>query len=135
MGSNLKGIVIVLALGGVIALASYHAAKHSKKEEKGPGYTAILMCSDEACGKVFPQRITAGQPPPYVCKRCGKKTAFRAVKCRECGHVFPYIVQEVMTEEGPPERIETSECPQCRSVDFVLVRSMDELKGARSPEE
>jgi ssDNA-binding Zn-finger/Zn-ribbon topoisomerase 1 len=127
MDSNLKGIAVVLVLLGVIGVASYFAASRSKPDEKGLRHSVIVMCSRPECGKVSSQRILAGQPPPFACPRCGRNTAYRAERCLECGTVFPYVVQETVTEDGV-ETFETSECPQCRSPDFQLVRSMSEVK-------
>ncbi len=136
MGSTLKAIVVLVLLLGIIGVASYYAVTRSKPdEEKGRGYTAVLMCTNPACKKEpFPQRIIAGRRPPYKCKYCGKKTAYRAVRCDNCGAIFPYIVQQVTTEYGP-EEVGTSECPECRYDRFTLIRSMADLKKSAAEQE
>lgn len=128
MGSTLKSILVLVILLGIIGVASYFAVTRSRPEpEEGRGYTAILMCSNRACQKVFPHRVIAGQPGPYRCKQCGRKTAYRAVRCDNCGQIFPYHVREVSTESGP-EQIGTTECPGCGYDRFTRVQSMEEVK-------
>jgi hypothetical protein len=136
MGSLLKSILVLAVLLGIIGLASYYAVTRSKSDdEEGRGYTAILMCTNPACKtKPFPQRIVAGRRPPYKCKYCGKKTAYRAVRCDNCGEVFPYVVREVATEHGL-EEVAISECPECRYDRFTLIRSMAELKESAAEQE
>jgi len=43
--------------------------------------------------------------PPITCKKCGKETLFRAVKCEKCQAVFFYVFGSV---EDYPDR-----CPKC----------------------
>jgi DNA-directed RNA polymerase subunit RPC12/RpoP len=129
MNSGLKTLVILVLLIGVIAAASYLAVKRSKPKEEGMGYTAVLMCSDPQCGKQFEGRIIAGQAPPFVCKYCGKKTAYRAVRCLNCGAVFPYIVHEDPTRPES-EEVVTQECPECGNRSFEIVPTKAELKEA-----
>jgi hypothetical protein len=128
MSSTLKSILVIVILLGIVAVASYFGASRSKPEpEEGRGYTAVLMCSDPECQKVFPQRVIAGQPGPYKCKHCGKKTAYRAVQCDKCGQIFPYDVREVSTEFGR-EQTGTTECPKCGYDRFTRIQSMKEVK-------
>jgi DNA-directed RNA polymerase subunit RPC12/RpoP len=128
MGSTLKSVLAIIILLGTIGIFSYFAVTRSKPEpEEGRGYTAILMCTNPACQKIFPQRVIAGQAGPYRCKYCGRKTAYRAVRCDNCGHIFPYNVQEVSTEFGP-QQIGTTECPECGYDRFTRVQSMEEVK-------
>ena len=135
MGSLLKSVVVILVLLGIIGLASYFAATRGKPDEEGIGYTAILMCTNPACKKEpFPQRITAGKKPPYTCKYCGKKTAYRAVRCDNCGEIFPFIVRQVSTDLGTQE-VPISECPECGYDRFTLIRTMAELKKPAAEEE
>jgi DNA-directed RNA polymerase subunit RPC12/RpoP len=130
MSSTLKSILVIALLVAVITVASYHAIKALKRrspEEEGMGYTAVLMCRDPECQKVFEGRIIAGQPPPYPCKYCGKMTAYRAVQCQRCGKIFPNIVPSDPTRPGV-EELRTRECPYCGSTRFDLVDSMDQVR-------
>jgi len=128
MGSALKSILVMVILLGIIGVASYFAVTRSKPEpEEGRGYTTVLMCSDPTCQKIFSQRVIAGQPGPFKCKQCGKKTAYQAVRCDNCGEIFPYNVREVSTESGP-KQIGTTECPECGYDRFTRIQSMEEAK-------
>ena len=128
MGSTSKSVLTMIILLGIIGVAIHLAVTRSKPEpEEGRGYTAILMCSNPACQKIFPQRVIAGQPGPYKCKHCGRKTAYRAVRCDSCGQIFAYNVQEVPTG-SEPERTGTTECPACGYDGFTQIRSMEEAK-------
>ena len=139
MGSTLKSILVTVILLGIVSVASYFAVTRSKPvPEEGRGYTAILMCGAPACQKTFPERVIAGRPGPYKCKYCGKKTAYQAVRCDNCGQIFPYNVREVSTEFGP-EQVGTTECPGCGYNRFTRIQSMNEVKegakeGAAEPE-
>jgi DNA-directed RNA polymerase subunit RPC12/RpoP len=120
----------MIILLGITGVATYLAVTRSKPEpEEGRGYTSILMCSNPECQKVLPQRVIAGHPGPYKCKHCGRKTAYRAVRCDSCGQIFSYNVQEVPTEFGPePEQTGTTECPACGYDKFTRIQSMEEVK-------
>ncbi len=128
MGSASKSVLTMIILLGVTVVAAYFALTRSKPEpEEGRGYTAILMCSNPECQKVFPQRVIAGQPGPYKCKHCGRKTAYRAVRCDSCGQIFAYNVQELPTESGT-EQTGTTECPVCGHDKFTRIQNMEEVK-------
>ncbi len=133
MGSTVKTIVLLVVLVGVIGVATYFAVERTKPDEEGLGYSTVLMCTNPACAKIFQGRIIAGQPPPFRCRYCGKMTAYRAVKCLDCEKVFALIVREDPSRPES-EEIRTEECPECRSSDFQLVQSMDEVKGSGSQE-
>ncbi len=129
MNSSVKTVVILLLLVAVIAVASYYAVKGGKPEEEGMGYRAVLMCADPQCGKQFEARIIAGKPPPFVCKYCGKKTAYRAMRCPNCDAVFPHIVREDPTRPESEEEI-TQECPECGYRYFEIVPTKAEIRRA-----
>ncbi|MDP2897446.1 MAG: hypothetical protein Q8Q12_12975 [bacterium] len=130
MGSPSKSVLTMIILLGITGVATYLAVTRSKPEpEEGRGYTSILMCSNPACQKIFPQRVIAGQPGPYKCKHCGRKAAYRAVRCDSCGQIFSYNVQEVPTEFGPePEQTGTTACPGCGYDKFTRIQNMQEVK-------
>jgi len=43
--------------------------------------------------------------PALVCQKCGKETAYRAIKCGQCSHVFLH---------GAKRNDYADRCPQCR---------------------
>lgn len=129
MDSSAKTVVILVLLVGVIAAASYFAVRRSKPDEEKLGYTAVLMCANPDCKRQYEGRIVAGTPPPFVCKYCGKKTAYRAMKCLDCSAIFPLVVQEDPTKPES-EEIRTQECPECGSRYFEIVPTKAEQKEA-----
>lgn len=129
MNSTAKTIIILVVLVGVIAAFSYLAVKRSKPDEEELGYTAVLMCANPDCQKQYEGRVVAGTPPPFVCKYCGKKTAYRAMRCLDCDSVFPLIVQEDPTKPES-EEIRTQECPECGSTYFEIVPTRAEQEEA-----
>lgn len=130
MASVSKSIVTIVILLGVTSAATYFAVTRTKPDpEEERGYTAVLMCSNPECEKVFSQTIVAGQPAPYPCKYCGKKMAYPAVRCENCGRVFAYHVEEIFTDFGI-EQTGTTECPDCGYEFFTRIKSMEEVKKA-----
>lgn len=130
MASATKSVVTIVILLGVTSAGTYFAVTRTKPDpEEERGYAAVLMCSNPECEKVFSQTIVAGQPAPYPCKYCGKKTAYRAVRCDNCGHIFAYNVQEVQTEFGV-EQTGTTECPECGYEFFTRIKTMDDARKA-----
>jgi len=138
MNSTVKTVVILVFLVAVIAVASYYAVKRSKPEEEGMGYRAVLMCANPNCLKQFEGRIIAGKPPPFLCKYCGKKTAYRAMRCLNCDAIFAHVVREDPTRPESEEEV-TQECPECGSRYFKIVPTKAEReeaeKKAKSKEE
>lgn len=130
----MKTIVLLVLLVAIIAVASYFAVKRSKPAEEGLGYSAVMMCASPDCQKIFQGRVIVDRPPPYRCKHCGRKTAYRAVKCSNCGEIFPFVVQEDPSKPESEELV-TEECPECYSRDFDLVENMDEVKEFLSRDE
>ena len=134
MNSTVKTVVILVFLVAVIAVASYYAVKRSKPEEEGMGYRAVLMCAHPNCQKQFEGRIIAGHPPPFVCKYCNKKTAYRAMKCPDCDAIFPQIIREDPTRPESEELV-TQECPECGSPRFEIVPTKADLEKAEKEAE
>ncbi len=130
MGSTLKSIVLIIILLGAIGVASYFTVKRTKPDEEQLGYTAILMCTNPRCKKVFEGKIIAGRPPPFRCKYCGKMSAYRAVRCQNCGEIFAKI--EGGDQTSPDYEEGALECPECGYDKFDLVESMEEVRQSTS---
>lgn len=63
--------------------------------------TTLLKCKTLDCGAVFEismkdyydgiqEKVTEAGVPGLTCKKCGKDTAYMAVKCDKCGTIFFY---------------------------------------------
>ena len=111
--SPIAGIVLALVI--VIALAFVVKNAMPKKYS----YTADLKC--ELCDAVYQAKVFSGERPPYKCIECGKKAAYRALRCMDCGEIFiqkPVVYAEDMSEEERmKQEMEMMEpkCPECDS--------------------
>ncbi len=97
-------IIIIVALSFIIKQAM----------PKKYYYTADLKC--ESCGAVFQQKIASGTTFPIKCPKCGKKTAYRAVKCLDCGTIF--TIHPPKPGEMPSPEMEMPKCPKCGSTNI-----------------
>ena len=80
-------------------------------------YTADLKC--ESCGEVFQQKIASGTTFPVKCPKCRKKTAYRAIKCLDCGEIF--TIHPTRPGEMPHPEMEMPKCPKCGSMNLGQV--------------
>jgi DNA-directed RNA polymerase subunit RPC12/RpoP len=78
--------------------------------------TEVVVCT--TCRHVFEVTFSMGRGGgPYVCPKCGNKTAYLAFQCRDpdCRAIFPVM----------PERMQRGEeivCPVCGGPAGVLLR-------------
>jgi len=88
-------------------------------------YTADLKC--EGCEAIYKMKIAAGEKFPLKCKECGKKAAYRALQCMECGDIF--IIKPIeFTKDRPMDMMEEMpKCPECGSYNIGSIK--------REPEE
>ena len=68
-------------------------------------YPQHLKCDN--CQAVFVKEISTRQGFPVACEKCGKKTAYPAIKCFDCGAV------SCLKSTRGPEAMGT--CPACGS--------------------
>ena len=85
MNQTVKLVVAFIVLLGCGLWLTYYYGTKAKKGEPVENLQPLACAS---CGAVFAKE--AGQLP-VDCIKCGKKDAHRALKCRECKAVFPYI--------------------------------------------
>lgn len=78
------GVALFLLIGCGIWLTSYFTMK--PKPGQTVTHTQPLVCA--ACGQAYVEE--AGELPA-VCTKCGKKEAYRALKCLECKALFPLV--------------------------------------------
>jgi len=106
------GIIVgCLALAGIITYWSSQEEDHLAGLE---GETQLMRCRQ--CKEVFEmpladylkaiqEKTTGPQIPGLTCPKCGKNSAYAAIKCPNCGIVF---------EEGALGPTEPSDkCPEC----------------------
>jgi len=126
MKNKLYVVIIVLCLVGA-AWIFIRSRSHSGTglDSLPPGESIYIKCDNPECGAVYQMdkkdyfkqkeektqanRVPGMRPtvPPISCRECGKETAFRAVKCEKCGHVFFYGARKG-TGPGFADR-----CPKC----------------------
>jgi PHP family Zn ribbon phosphoesterase len=103
MGKN--KIAIILAVCGLILAGAITFAMRSNVYSSIPelkGHIILLKCSDPNCAFVSEmpareyyvsvvqeqKRTNSMTNSGLTCKKCGKNTAFRAIKCEKCGNIF-----------------------------------------------
>jgi hypothetical protein len=73
-----------------------------------------LYCT--ACGKMYKPRHRLGGDFPRVCDLCGKRAAWYAVQCNDCGTVFPEVIHR--PGDGQPGPPQMPVCPKCGSGNY-----------------
>ena len=111
-----KGPVVILVL--IILVALFFIIKQAMPKKYY--YTTDFKC--ESCGEVFQKKIAGGTTFPIKCPKCGERTAYRAMKCLECGEVFTIkpvpIAPGAPEEMMPPEMMEIPKCSKCGSMNL-----------------
>jgi hypothetical protein len=110
-------------LGAVAVLALLYAGTRLRRQvfptgDDG-GTTIDILCTK--CRARY--RASVEGKPPWRCARCGEQTAFRALKCANCGTVFAHELPKLdpsdSGEKGPAGRGKTlaerlrPTCPSC----------------------
>lgn len=78
-------------------------------------YQQVVMCTHPDCGYIFWITTDPTTQPPYECDKCHLKTAYLALRCVECGEIFP------QTGTAADEELH---CPKCQS---RKVRRLDDV--------
>lgn len=73
-------------------------------------FDEVVMCTD--CNHIFILSHSKYEKPPFVCEKCGKKTALPLFHCRKCNLYFPSM---------PPVHGLDLICPRCSSQDIEAV--------------
>ncbi len=110
-----KKILLIIALlcltvSGVIIYKNIFAVRSGSKAHED---SILMKCAN--CSEVFkmtPEEYLSSlqanksgfKSDEFPCPKCGKKTAFKAIKCSECGFVY---------EEKPP----VNKCPECGHIE------------------
>jgi len=106
-------IVVCFALAGVIA---YWTSRDSGDLSAVRGEIQLMKCRNKDCQHVFEmdmadyitelrEHTTGLQVPGLPCPKCGKNSAYAAIKCPRCGVVFE------PGAAGRDKLVDT--CPEC----------------------
>jgi hypothetical protein len=92
-------VLILIAVGAIVGMFLYH---QRNKTRLGPTQTIVAVC--EETGKVFHLDVPTDNPVgPYLCPETGRETAWFAIKCQNCGWIYPM-------KETPADKVP---CPNC----------------------
>jgi DNA-directed RNA polymerase subunit RPC12/RpoP len=78
------GVALLLLVGAGAWLSFYYGTK----PKPGEPVRVVQPLACAACSAAY-----AGEAGglPAVCEKCGKKEAYRALKCRGCNAIFPLV--------------------------------------------
>jgi len=119
MAADKKSPVTAIVLVVIIALALVLVIKNAMPKKYS--YNADLKC--EICNEISQAKVFSGQKTPYKCGACGKKAAYRALRCMKCGEVSihkPVEITEDMSDDQMME-IDMPKCSKCGSMDLGSV--------------
>ena len=123
MEHNRKKTAMICIIVGCLALAGFITYRNSRGPRTGVtsikrGELIWVKCNNPNCGAEYqmdkrdfyeyvekhmgPMDLVE---PPLICKECGEKSAYKAVKCEKCRHTFFY---------GSIRNDFTDRCPKCR---------------------
>ncbi len=91
-----------------IGSAVYWAISVEQPVTSRTAFDVRLKC--RSCDADFPTTLQVSDQPPYVCKECKQRAAWRLKMCRKCNHIF-------MPEPTghPPRQPMIPACPKCKS--------------------
>jgi len=122
-----SGIPIGAVIAALLLIAGVAALFFSVKSTKRPTefyYTPTLICTNFDCQHLFKKKLSTRNVYPHLsCPLCKQQTAYRAVRCRNCGEVFPLIQQQ---DENPTIGLI---CPNCESIDIDFDSTAVPLEG------
>ena len=111
--SPVMGIVLILA----IIISGWFIYRSFKTPT--PTYSEIVICTNKNCGHIFKVTFKKGKTQPFLCPKCGEKKAYLAIKCYECGEIFPSMIP------NPKEGLECPN-PHCGSKNVHPLREIPE---------
>jgi formylmethanofuran dehydrogenase subunit E len=112
-GRRTQFLLILAAVAVIAGAAIWIVSRLSAtgpEQAKPPIY---LVCTE--CGAVYQARHRLGGDQPRTCEQCGKRAAWFAMRCNDCGAVFPlappldaggHVIQEMPT------------CPACHGSNY-----------------
>lgn len=103
------GSVVVIVVSLILISANLKRKSAASQNEQ----VYSLQCV--ACGEMYKTRMALADKPPWVCEKCGERGAYFAMKCEECGEVFPFALP--VDEDGNPI-LQNPACPNCESYNY-----------------
>ena len=100
-------LALLLVIGGSVVWTRYWLTKDRAGRPKPDIW---LYCTE--CNQVYQPKNRLGGDHPRVCDKCGKRAAWFALQCRDCGEIFPLAPE---TDENGRIMRSTPLCPNCRS--------------------
>jgi hypothetical protein len=91
-------VLVVLIIGAVVGMFLF---RRSGRTELGPTQKIVAIC--EETWEVFELEIPTGDPGPYLSPKTNRKTAWFAMRCQNCGIIYPM-------KEQPANKVP---CPNC----------------------
>jgi hypothetical protein len=114
---------IVATTAVIVTLAAVTVMVREWVGEAPSATPMIAMCA--SCHAHF--EIHTAQPPPYTCKQCGRRTAWVAMRCLDCNHIFLPVAPDAHNgANGSPSMTPGQNlvdgrppCPKCKSTNTV----------------
>jgi predicted RNA-binding Zn-ribbon protein involved in translation (DUF1610 family) len=113
MQKKIAIVVAVLCFAAAGLIIARNVFRHpAGAESLGAGEKTWMQCNARDCGAAYemekkeyfmqveqrrrtnPRLENLPTAPPITCQKCGKETAWRAVKCEKCGCLFLYGLRQ-----------------------------------------
>lgn len=123
-------IVVCLALAAYITYRSSGQGSGPRRIEIPQDAMIWVKCVNTRCNAAYEmsaiaydefqrEHLSEDETPPMSCEKCGKASAFEAMKCPKCGNVF------ISGESGPQDF--SDRCPKCK------FSAIEEAKNKEQP--
>jgi ribosomal protein S27E len=93
----LFAVIVVIVIVAAVGFTIWH--RTSRKTVLGERTTIIVVC--EETGDIFELEIETDSDPPYENPKTGRKTAYMAIHCGNCGAVYPMKVIPATENQCP----------------------------------
>lgn len=103
---------VIVIVASVVWMVSRLKERGNPAQEKPP----IYLCCTE-CRSVFKVRTRLGGNYPRACEKCDEKAAWLAVRCEDCGEIFPFAPP--LDESGSPIQ-QNPACSKCGNSRYSL---------------
>ena len=101
----LKILILILIIVAIFAVLLKNASNRPKPQQD----KVAVLC--EACNSRQVAWVKVGDNGPFICIKCGKTAAYRALECIDCDAVFTFITGNSKNTLDD----QLHECPKCGS--------------------